>query len=162
MMALELLDTKWPSPDTSRSSMKRTSSTHRWQTWYDRSLASRGRRSAPLKSAADVAASPRSGGSLDPVAGAKHHVVDLVDVRHDSAQRGHQLVALSRHLNREHGAQLGVAQEQVRIAKYSGTSSPAATTFPQLAFRAAVSIRLRATELRRCPARWRRPPQSPS
>ena len=33
---------------------------------------------------------------------------------------------------------------------------------PQLSLSATVSIRLRATEIRRCQAPWRRPPQSPS
>jgi len=53
------------------------------------------------------------------------------------------------------------AREQVRI-EVPRASSPAATTFPQLSLSATVSIRLRATEIRRCQAPWRRPPQSPS
>ena len=52
------------------------------------------------------------------------------------------------------------AREQVRI-EVPRASSPAATTFPQLSLSATVSIRLRATEIRRCQAPWRRPPQSP-
>ena len=44
-----------------------------------------------------------------------HHLVDLIDVRDNSAQSGHQLVALARHLDREHRAHLGVAQEEVRV-----------------------------------------------
>jgi hypothetical protein len=45
----------------------------------------------------------------------RYHLVDLVDVGDDSAQSCHQLVALTRHLDREHRAHLGVAQEQMRV-----------------------------------------------
>ena len=101
----------------------------------------------------------RSDGGHDQLLEEGHHIVELVTVRADSTQGAHQLVALPRHLDREHRVQLRVPQE-AESRKYSGTSSQAVTTFPHLAFRAAVSIR--ATEIRRCRARWRRPPQLPS
>jgi len=44
-----------------------------------------------------------------------HDLVQLVDVRHHSAQRGNQLVPLPRHLNRKHRTHFGVLQEQVRV-----------------------------------------------
>jgi len=43
-----------------------------------------------------------------------------------------------------------------------GGSIVAGGDLPQLSLRATVSIRLRATEIRRCQAPWRRPPQSSS
>src|SRR4030095_10347248 len=45
----------------------------------------------------------------------RYHLVKFVDVGDDNAQCRHQLVALPRHLDREHRAHLGVAQEQVRV-----------------------------------------------
>jgi hypothetical protein len=67
----------------------------------------------------------------------------------------------SAYLDRKHRARLGAAREQVGI-EIPRVSSPAETTFPQLSLSATVSIRLRATEIRRCQVPWRRPPQSPS
>ena len=40
-------------------------------------------------------------------------LVDVVGVRDDRTERGHELVALPAHLDREHRAELGVAHEQV-------------------------------------------------
>jgi hypothetical protein len=73
---------------------------------------------------------------------------------------GHRLVALRLDLDRKHRAQLGNAREQVRIEVQRGIVA-GGDDLPQLPLRATVSIRLRATEIRRCQAPWRRPPQSP-
>src|SRR5512132_4466703 len=45
----------------------------------------------------------------------RYHVVQLVNVRNHSPQRLHQLVTLTRHLDREHRPQFRVAQEQMRV-----------------------------------------------
>jgi hypothetical protein len=96
-----------------------------------------------------------------PVAEEGHHVVELVDVSRPQGTGRPPACRAAPISGSKHRAQLRVPQGAGANRKYSGTSSQAATTFPQLAFRAAVSIRLRATEIRRSRARWRRPPQSP-
>jgi hypothetical protein len=45
----------------------------------------------------------------------RYHLVELIDAGDHSAQRRYQLVALPRHLDREHRAHLRVAQEQMRV-----------------------------------------------
>ena len=44
-----------------------------------------------------------------------HHVIEAFDVGDHSAERGDQFLPLRRHLDREHRAHLGVAQEQMRV-----------------------------------------------
>jgi len=105
---------------------------------------------------------PRSNGDHGPVAEEGRHVVELVDVSRPQGTGRPPACRAAPISGSKHRAQLRVPQEAGANRKYSGTSSQAATTFPQLAFRAAVAIRLRATEIRLCRARWRRPPQSPS
>src|SRR4029450_12994506 len=45
----------------------------------------------------------------------RDHLVELIDAGDHSAQGSYQLVALPRHLDREHRAHLGMAQEQMRV-----------------------------------------------
>src|SRR5215217_6641103 len=55
----------------------------------------------------------------------------------------------------ETSTQLGVAREQVRIEVTAGYRRRRRRYLPQLSLRATVSIRLRATGIRRCRAPWR-------
>jgi hypothetical protein len=73
----------------------------------------------------------------------------------------HELVALRQYLDRNIERSSEFLKKQVRIESTAGHRRRRPRP-PQLAFRAAVAIRLRATEIRLCRARWRRPPQSPS
>jgi hypothetical protein len=87
----------------------------------------------------------------------RYHVVELIDAGDHSAQRRHQLVALPRHLDREHGAQLGVAQEQVRVEIQRDIVAGGRDIRPT-AFEGGGIHQVKDDPDPQCRARWRRPP----